>query len=146
MLLETFKIQKDVTYILDNYDNHTFKALTDVVLIFVVLTPLTLLPEIARLENDKNGNTQYDGKLAAEVNKLSKVVFASPAECWLISCPDMATDNTILLAEQDKEIEKIVGPIQKKDTKIKIEKDESVIFWTPTGPIEQSSPNFLQIA
>ena len=76
---------------------------------FAVLTPLTLLPEIARLENDKNGNTQYDSKLAAEVSKLSKVVFASTAECWLISCPGMTTDNTILLAEQDKEVEKIVG-------------------------------------
>ena len=44
------------------------------------------------------------------------------------------------------EIEKIVGPIQKKDTKIKISNDESVIFWTPTGPVEQTSTNFLQIA
>ena len=52
---------------------------------FTVLTPLALLPEIARLESDKNGNTQYDSKLAAEVSKLSKVVFASTSECWLIS-------------------------------------------------------------
>ena len=36
-----FKIQKDVTYILDNYDNHTFKALTDVVLISVFNPPCT---------------------------------------------------------------------------------------------------------
>ena len=73
---------------------------------FAVLTPLTPLPEIARLENDKEGNIQYDSKLAAEVSKLSKVVFASTAECWLISCPGMATDNTILLAEQDNETER----------------------------------------
>lgn len=38
---ETFKIEKDVTYILDNYDNHTFKALTDVVLISVFNPPCT---------------------------------------------------------------------------------------------------------
>ena len=42
---------------------------------FAVLTPLTLLSEIARLENDKEGNVQYDSKIAAEVSKLYKVVF-----------------------------------------------------------------------
>ena len=76
---------------------------------FAVLTPLTLLPEIARIENDKEGNTQHDSKLAAEVSKRSKVVFTSTAECWLISCPGMTIDNTILLAEQDREVEKAAG-------------------------------------
>ena len=74
---------------------------------FAVLTPLTLLPEIARLENDKEGNVQYDSKIAAAVSKLCKVVFASTAECWLISCPGMATENTILLAEQDSKSDKL---------------------------------------
>ena len=76
---------------------------------FAVLTPLTLLNEISRLENDINGGNHYDSKLAAAVSKLTKVVFASTAECWLISCPGMATENTVLLGEQDSNNEEIVG-------------------------------------
>ena len=65
-----------------------------------MLTPLTLVPEISRLENDKEGNIRYDKNIAAAVSKLCKVVFASSAQCWLISCPGMTTESTILLAEQ----------------------------------------------
>ena len=78
------------------------RALIDAKASFAVLTPLTLVPEISRLENDKEGNIRYDKNIAAAVNKLCKVVriFASSAQCWLISCPGMTTESTILLAEQ----------------------------------------------
>lgn len=38
---ESFKIEVDTTYILDNYDDHTFEALEDVVLISVFNPPVT---------------------------------------------------------------------------------------------------------
>ena len=38
---ETFKIVPDTAYILDNHDNHTFQAITDVVLISVFNPPVT---------------------------------------------------------------------------------------------------------
>jgi len=72
---------------------------------FAVLTPLTLLPEIASLENDNEGNVCYDSRVAADVNKLCKVIFASTGQCWLISCPGMTTESTILLAEQSSQLQ-----------------------------------------
>lgn len=38
---ETFQIVPDTIYILDNHDDHTFKAITDVVLISVFNPPVT---------------------------------------------------------------------------------------------------------
>ena len=75
------------------------RALLEAKANFAVLTPLTLVPEISRLENDKEGNIRYDENIAAAVSKLCKVVFASTAQCWLISCPGMTTESTVLLAD-----------------------------------------------
>jgi len=77
---------------------------------FAVLTPLTLLPEIARLENDNEGEPQYDAEISAAVSKLCKIVIASTSECWLVSCPGMKVQSDILLAEsQETSSDAVVG-------------------------------------
>ena len=85
-----------------------------------VLTPLTLLPEIARLENDKEGEPQYDAEISAAVSKLCKIVIASTSECWLVSCPGMKVHSEILLADsQQTPSDAVVGRKYFSQTKTK---------------------------
>jgi hypothetical protein len=51
---------------------------------FVVLIPMSVVGEIARLENG-DGERLYDPELLTAVEKLSKVILAQDAEMWPIS-------------------------------------------------------------
>ncbi len=53
---------------------------------FVVLIPISVTSEIARLEN-KDGERQHDYELAKKVQGMSKITLASSAEVWLINLP-----------------------------------------------------------
>ena len=54
---------------------------------FAVLMPISVTSEIARLENDKNGDRCHDLELAKKVSGMSKITLASSAEVWLINLP-----------------------------------------------------------
>jgi hypothetical protein len=53
---------------------------------FAILMPVSLTSEIARLEN-VDGQRVHDIEIAKTVASMSKIVLASSAETWLISCP-----------------------------------------------------------
>jgi hypothetical protein len=52
---------------------------------FAVLMPISVTREIARLENDNNGERCHDFELAKKVSGMSKITLASSAEVWLIN-------------------------------------------------------------
>ena len=54
---------------------------------FAVLMPISVTSEIARLENDKNGDRCHDLELAKKVSGMSKITLASSAEVWLVNLP-----------------------------------------------------------
>ncbi len=54
---------------------------------FAVLMPVSVTSEIARLENDNNGERCHDLELAKKVSGMSKITLASNAEVWLINLP-----------------------------------------------------------
>ena len=54
---------------------------------FAVLMPISVTSEIARLENDNNGERCHDLELATKVSGMSKITLASSAEVWLINLP-----------------------------------------------------------
>ena len=51
---------------------------------FAVLMPLSLVPELARLENSEQSRV-YDQNIAQKVESLSKLILPSSAQLWLIS-------------------------------------------------------------
>lgn len=60
---EVYEIEKDTIYVLDNYDNHTFQAITDVVLISVFNPPIV-----------GDETHQADGSYASVINKQHKIL------------------------------------------------------------------------
>ena len=69
---------------------------------FAVLIPMSIVGEIARLENDA-GERQYDPELIIAVEKLSRVILAQDAEMWLISIEDHHIGEFITLQKQMEE-------------------------------------------
>ncbi len=69
---------------------------------FAVLIPMSIVVEIARLENDA-GERQYDPELITAVEKLSRVILAQDAEMWLISIEDNHIGEFITLQKQMEE-------------------------------------------
>ena len=63
---------------------------------FAVLTPISLIPQIARgcIEED------MDEAVAEKVNQMTKIVMASTADAWLIHIPGMTRRHEIFTAEQ----------------------------------------------
>jgi hypothetical protein len=70
---------------------------------FTVLIPMSVVGEIARLENDDSGERRYDPELITAVEKLSKVILAQDAEMWLISIEDHHIGEFITLQKQMEE-------------------------------------------
>ncbi len=60
---------------------------------FAVLMPISVTSEIARLENDNNGERCHDFELAKKVSGMSKITLASSAEVWLINLPGEAFNH-----------------------------------------------------
>ncbi len=69
---------------------------------FAVLIPMSIVGEIARLENDA-GERQYDPELITAVEKLSRVILAQDAEMLLISIEDHHIGKFITLQKQMEE-------------------------------------------
>ncbi len=69
---------------------------------FAVLIPMSIVGEIARLENDA-GERQYYPELITAVEKLSRVILAQDAEMWLISIEDHHIGEFITLQKQMEE-------------------------------------------
>ncbi len=61
-----------------------------------VLTPISLIPQIARGCNEVN----MDEAIAGKVNQMTKIVMASTADAWLIHIPGLARRHEIFTAEQ----------------------------------------------
>ncbi len=66
---------------------------------FAILIPISIVGEIARLENDDSGRT-YDPELIYSVEKLSRIILAQDAEMWLISLDKRHIDEFILLQKK----------------------------------------------
>ena len=63
---------------------------------FAALTPISLIPQIARgcVEGD------MDEAIAEKVNQMTKIVMASSADAWLVHIPGMVRRHEIFTAEQ----------------------------------------------
>ncbi len=64
--------------------------------LFAVLTPISLIPQIARGCNEGD----MDEAIAEKVNQMSKIVMASTADAWLIHLPGLTRRHEIFTAEQ----------------------------------------------
>ena len=63
---------------------------------FAVLTPISLIPQIARGCNEGD----MDETIAEKVNQMTKIVMASTADAWLIHLPGYERRHEIFTAEQ----------------------------------------------
>jgi hypothetical protein len=81
---------------------HLCKSLIMQKKLFAVLIPMSIVGEIARLENDA-GERLYDPELITAVEKLSRVILAQDAEMWLISIEDHHICEFITLQKQMEE-------------------------------------------
>ena len=63
---------------------------------FAVLTPISLIPQIARgcKEDD------MDEAIAEKVNQMAKIIMASTADAWLIHVPGLMRRHEVFTAEQ----------------------------------------------
>jgi hypothetical protein len=62
---------------------------------FAVLTPISLLPQIARGTNEG----EMDEGIAEKVNRMTKIIMAATADAWLIHIPGMARRYELFTAE-----------------------------------------------
>ncbi len=63
---------------------------------FAVLTPISLVPQIARGCNEGD----MDEAIAEKVNQMTKIVMASTTNAWLVHLPGFARRHEIFTAEQ----------------------------------------------
>jgi hypothetical protein len=63
---------------------------------FAVLTPISLIPQIARGVNE----SEMDEEIALKVNQMTKLVMAFMADPWLINLPGMARRHGVYFIEQ----------------------------------------------
>ncbi len=63
---------------------------------FAVLTPIYLIPQIARGCNEGD----MDEAIAEKVNQMTKIVMASTADAWSVHIPGLAQRHEIFTAEQ----------------------------------------------
>ena len=64
-----------------------------------MLMPLSLVPELSRLEN--SGGTQtHDLDVARKVDALSKIVLPSSAQVWLVNLAQFAITKVLTIMEE----------------------------------------------
>jgi hypothetical protein len=63
---------------------------------FAVLTPISLIPQIARGCSEGD----MDEAIAEKVNQMTKIVMASTADAWLLHLPGLTQRHEIFTAEQ----------------------------------------------
>jgi hypothetical protein len=66
---------------------------------FAILIPISIVGEIARLENNDT-ERNYDSELISSVEKLSRIILAQDAEMWLISLDKHHIDEFVTLQKQ----------------------------------------------
>ena len=66
---------------------------------FAVLMPLSLVPELSRLEN-KGDTRTYDQHIAQKVQALSKIVLSSSAQVWLVSLANLTITKVLTEPEE----------------------------------------------
>jgi hypothetical protein len=82
---------------------------------FAVLTPISLLPQIARGTSE----SEMDEEIAVKVDGMTKIVMAATADAWLIHLPGTARRHEIftaeLLAMDRSNVEDLVAVMQDSD-------------------------------
>jgi hypothetical protein len=66
---------------------------------FAVLMPLSLVPELPRLENSENLRNN-DQNIAQKVESLSKIILPSSAQVWLISLNGFRATKVLIGPEE----------------------------------------------
>jgi hypothetical protein len=73
---------------------------------FAVLMPLSLVPELSRLEN--SGGTQaHDLDVARKVDALSKIVLPSSAQVWLVNLAQFAVTKVLTIMEEGAGLDEV---------------------------------------
>jgi hypothetical protein len=93
---------------------------------FAILIPISIVGEIARLENIDNGR-HYDTELTSSVEKLSRIILAQDAEMWLISLDKHHIDEFISLQKQMEANLQELAMIKKAVTKAKESKTNKAL-------------------
>ncbi len=73
---------------------------------FAVVMPLSLIPELSRLEN--SGGTQvHDLDVAKKVDALSKIVLPSSAQVWLVNLAQFAVTKVLTIMEEGAGLDEV---------------------------------------
>ncbi len=73
---------------------------------FAVLMPLSLVPELARLENSEQSRV-YDQNNAQKFESLSKIIVPSSAQLWLISLNSLKVTKVLIEPEEGACLENV---------------------------------------
>ena len=73
---------------------------------FAVLMPLSLVPELSRLENS-GGNQAHDLDVARKVDSLSKIVLPSSAQVWLINLAHFSVTKVLTIMEEGAGLDEV---------------------------------------
>ncbi len=73
---------------------------------FAVLMPLSLVPELARLENSEQ-SCVYDQNIAQKVESLSKIILPLSAQLWLISLNSLKVTKVLIGPEEGGCLEEV---------------------------------------
>jgi hypothetical protein len=73
---------------------------------FAVLMPLSLVSELSRLENSGGAQT-HDLDVARKVDTLSKIVFPSSAQVWLVNLAQFAITKILIIMEEGAGLDEV---------------------------------------
>ncbi len=73
---------------------------------FAVLMPLSLVPELSRLENS-GGAQAHDLDVARKVDALSKIVLLSSAQVWLVNLAQFAVAKVLTIMEEGAGLDEV---------------------------------------
>ncbi len=93
---------------------------------FAILIPISIVGEIARLENIDNARN-YDMELTSSVEKLSRIILAQDAEMWLISLDKHHIDDFISLQKRMETNLQELTTVKEAVTKAKESKTNKVL-------------------
>ena len=73
---------------------------------FAVLMPLSLVPELSRLENS-GGAQAHDLDVARKVDALSKIILPSSAQVWLVNLAQFAVTKVLTIMEEGAGLDEV---------------------------------------
>jgi hypothetical protein len=109
---------------------------------FATLIPISIVGEIARLENN-DGERNYDAELIDSVEKLSRIILAQDAEMWLISLDKHHIDEFVSLQRQmDANLQELTifkeAVLKAKGSKVnKVLREEAESYYHDDDPLDQ---------